>query len=268
MRSVLDEKYAPIISSYEIPSRPPTPPPAPSVGSAAHLKSLVPHPQLPPFLRLRFPLNILIYMFIPILLPLGFTAAFIKVSLDSSSSRKRLKLLESDEEGLQRRLVNVLRGWDKDVEDVITNVLEGAGEEAVGNVDAQTGMPLSLPENSPHVTTAPSRPEELDVDGRHAVRTKRGKQQKHASAKSSTTSLSKCKEEKVALPEHPQAPVLSDFQRQLIHSLNTLHFHKFAAHFPGVYSSHAVIVARDVERFPFHKQGEGVLKHWADHFIL
>ena len=35
-----------------------------------------------------------------------------------------------------------------------------------------------------------------------------------------------------------------------------------------VRNSHAVIIARDVKRFPGHKDGEGVLRHWADHFIM
>jgi len=43
---------------------------------------------------------------------------------------------------------------------------------------------------------------------------------------------------------------------------------KELAYISGVRNSHAVIVCRDVKRFPGHKQGEGVIRHWADQFVL
>ncbi|KIM26154.1 hypothetical protein M408DRAFT_50482, partial [Serendipita vermifera MAFF 305830] len=55
-------------------------------------------------------------------------------------------------------------------------------------------------------------------------------------------------------------------QIKLIESLNELPFNKYAACFPGIFSSHAIIICRDLKRFPFHEQGLPVLQHWADHF--
>jgi hypothetical protein len=43
---------------------------------------------------------------------------------------------------------------------------------------------------------------------------------------------------------------------------------KEKTYIPGVRNSHAVIVCRDVKRFPGHKMGEGVIRHWADRFVL
>ncbi|KAH9940836.1 DUF676-domain-containing protein [Epithele typhae] len=43
---------------------------------------------------------------------------------------------------------------------------------------------------------------------------------------------------------------------------------KELAWFPNVMNAHAVIISRDVKRFPVHKEGESVLQHWADHWII
>jgi hypothetical protein len=43
---------------------------------------------------------------------------------------------------------------------------------------------------------------------------------------------------------------------------------KECAYIPNMRNSHATIIARDVENFEFYKIGEGVLRHWADAFVL
>jgi sulfur carrier protein ThiS len=63
-------------------------------------------------------------------------------------------------------------------------------------------------------------------------------------------------------------PILSPNHKKIVNWLNLLPIKKNLAYFPGIRNSHAVIVCRDVERFEFHKQGEGVIRHWANSFIL
>lgn len=67
----------------------------------------------------------------------------------------------------------------------------------------------------------------------------------------------------------PSQALLSPVQRRCIENLNRIpQLRKERAFFTGVRNSHAMIVCRDVEHFKFHLEGEGVLRHWADHFEL
>ncbi|EPQ56502.1 DUF676-domain-containing protein [Gloeophyllum trabeum ATCC 11539] len=64
-------------------------------------------------------------------------------------------------------------------------------------------------------------------------------------------------------------PILSPAQRTRIAALNSLPgLRKERAFIHPTRNSHATIIVRDPKRFPFHKRGEGVIRHWADHFIL
>ena len=52
-------------------------------------------------------------------------------------------------------------------------------------------------------------------------------------------------------------------------ALNSLpQLKKERVYIPNVRNSHATIVARDIQNYEFHKIGEGVLRHWADAFIM
>ncbi|KAH9039344.1 DUF676-domain-containing protein [Lactarius pseudohatsudake] len=58
-------------------------------------------------------------------------------------------------------------------------------------------------------------------------------------------------------------------QRRMVAALNTLpQLKKERAFITDVINSHATIIARDIKNYEFHKIGEGVLRHWADAFIL
>ena len=63
-------------------------------------------------------------------------------------------------------------------------------------------------------------------------------------------------------------PIISPNHTKIVKWLNLLPIKKEIAYFPGVRNSHAVIVCRDVARFEYHRRGEGVLRHWANSFIL
>ena len=63
-------------------------------------------------------------------------------------------------------------------------------------------------------------------------------------------------------------PILTPNHTKIVNWLNLIPIKKKLAYFPGIRNSHAVIVCRDVEHFEFHRQGEGILRHWANAFIL
>jgi hypothetical protein len=84
------------------------------------------------------------------------------------------------------------------------------------------------------------------------------------SPSSSSSALTKKKAEKLDKTK----PILQPIQKKIVMSLNKLPIKKELAYFPFVRNSHAMIISRDVKRFPAHKEGESVLRHWADHFEL
>ncbi|KAI0289582.1 putative serine esterase-domain-containing protein [Russula brevipes] len=66
-----------------------------------------------------------------------------------------------------------------------------------------------------------------------------------------------------------KSPQVTPAQRKMAAVLNSLpQLKKERAYIPNMRNSHATIIARDVENFEFHKIGEGVLRHWADAFVL
>jgi len=66
-----------------------------------------------------------------------------------------------------------------------------------------------------------------------------------------------------------KTPRITPSQRRMVAALNTLpQLKKERAHIPDVRNSHAAIIARDIKNFEFHKIGEGVLRHWADAFVM
>jgi hypothetical protein len=65
-----------------------------------------------------------------------------------------------------------------------------------------------------------------------------------------------------------EQPILTPLQRKIAASLNKLPFKKELTYIENVRNAHAIIVCRDVKRFEVHKQGAGVLRHWAASFVL
>jgi len=64
-------------------------------------------------------------------------------------------------------------------------------------------------------------------------------------------------------------PKLTPAQKRMVKNLNELpQLVKRLAFLHPMMNSHGTIICRDVKTFPFHLQGEGVLRHWADGFIL
>jgi len=65
-----------------------------------------------------------------------------------------------------------------------------------------------------------------------------------------------------------EQPIISSNHKKIVNWLNLLPIKKEIAYFPEVWNSHPVIVCRDVKHFESHRKGEGVLRHWANSFIL
>ena len=66
-----------------------------------------------------------------------------------------------------------------------------------------------------------------------------------------------------------ESPSLTPAQRKMAAQLNALpQLKKERVYIPDVRNSHATIIARDIQNFEFHKVGEGVLRHWADAFVM
>lgn len=63
-------------------------------------------------------------------------------------------------------------------------------------------------------------------------------------------------------------PIITPNHKKIAQWLNTLPLQRELVYFPAVRNSHAMIVARDVQRFEAHRAGEAVLRHWATSFIL
>jgi hypothetical protein len=203
----LDETYGPRIKSYTIPSSPR--PPKPTVFSRRWFRSFKSdRPILPPVFQFPFPLNIAIYMLMPVLIPVVLSLVVFRLSMAARSSRARIKSLERDQSN-GHTLIQALAHLEKRVEDAVVDIME---DPSPINEDSSLGM------------------------------------------------------ESMALPEQP---MLTPLQRRIIDSLNKLpNLKKERAFITRVKNSHAVIVCRDVKRFSIHKRGEGIVRHWADHFIL
>ncbi|KAK0188992.1 DUF676-domain-containing protein [Armillaria mellea] len=77
----------------------------------------------------------------------------------------------------------------------------------------------------------------------------------------------KAKRKTKGASSEPKA-ILSPLQQKLVRALNTLPIKKELAYLNIGHNSHATIVSRDVKRFEMHRLGHGVIKHWADSFIL
>ncbi|KAJ6591588.1 DUF676-domain-containing protein [Mycena vulgaris] len=205
----LDEKYSPLIKSYTLPPVPPPPAPKPMVLSPSWFRQRKPsRPLLPPFLQFRFPLNILLYTMLPLLIPAVLSLVIIRLSLAARSSRARIKLLENDASNTQK-LIHVLAQLEKQVEHAVVDF-----------IDQEAGEPVSDPERAGT----------------------RG--------------------------ERKEQPILTPTQRRIAAALNRLPLKKERAYFPLARNSHAVIICRDVRNFDAHRAGEGILRHWADSFIV
>ena len=147
-------------------------------------------------------------------------------------------MLEKDESSTER-LVHVIARLEREMESVAIDMYDNPG---VASATSSEPNLFSRPETGSSAqvasSSASSDPE----------------------AKSSVTPPANAKKSEVTL---------SEVQHRIVRSLNTLPgLKKELAFIHPVLNSHGIIISRDVKRFPIHRQGEGVIRHWADHFIM
>ncbi|KAJ8589939.1 DUF676-domain-containing protein [Rhizopogon salebrosus TDB-379] len=222
------EKYKHVIKSYSI---------VPSSSLAitkeprSWLESIrnMQGPPLPPRFQYEFPLNLAIYTLLPILFPTFICLAVIRLSFQTHKSRSRLRNLEAESTG--DRLVHIIGKLESELESAVAEFYDD-------------------PQGTPTATSPIPGTDLVDADD-------------------STAFTSTEEKGKSRLKPPSYQPLLTSGQLQAIENLNKIpQMKKEQVFFEGVRNSHAIIVCRDPKMFKHHLEGEGVLRHWADHFEL
>ena len=139
------EDYPCLITKYSVPDVPPPPPAKPRVLTVDWFRSFKPRPFLPPFLLLRFPLNLVVYALLPILIPAIVALLISRFALASRSSRSRIKLFEKESEsGGKKRLIHILTEIEHEVEEAVADLME--------DPDPAPGYQLELSRRQPVIT--------------------------------------------------------------------------------------------------------------------
>ncbi|KAL5512876.1 hypothetical protein ACEPAH_3274 [Sanghuangporus vaninii] len=236
-----DPKYDPIMLSYSIPDEPPVKE-SPTPLSPAWFQSANPTRYLPPFLQsLRFPLNAIAVVLLPVLFPTFIVFLLVRLSIHARSSRARIKVLEVDETLRENALVNAFSRLERELGEAVVDAIED---------DQGSNMPATAPprDEKPGLTNGKLSSSCWDT-----------------SAKGDGVGKVDGESPKIATGQ----PLLTPSQCQMVRSLNALpSMTKHRAYIDPLRNSHATIIARDVKGFPFHKRGWGVLQHWADAFVL
>jgi hypothetical protein len=94
--------------------------------------------RLPPFLRFRFPLNLLFYLVLPLLLPLALSLVLYRFGRESRRSRKRLQ--GADSESLWARIREVEQALETKLED---GLARAEADDAGTPVKSAEGKPVS-----------------------------------------------------------------------------------------------------------------------------
>ncbi|KAL0577306.1 hypothetical protein V5O48_004699 [Marasmius crinis-equi] len=124
-----EEDYPRVIKSYSLPPVPPAPTPKPIVLSKNWFEqrktknSKPKRPILPPFLRFRFPLNIVFYALVPFLIPTVATLVVVRFMKESKKSKARIKALEKDIRS-EQSLAQVLAKLEHDMEAAVEGLIE------------------------------------------------------------------------------------------------------------------------------------------------
>ncbi|KAE9399538.1 DUF676-domain-containing protein [Gymnopus androsaceus JB14] len=227
-------KYHPLIESYNLPS-----PPKPK-----HERKKKNAPFLPPFLQRRFPLNIVVYTFLPLLIPVFITLVLFRFTKASKSSRARIKLLEKkSEDSGSGSLMKALSHLERQIEDAVADAIDDPGSVSSTSTSPRSSSPLSSGTSTPAPTSNSTPP------------------------LTSPPSLLDPESSPSPNPKKSGQPILTPLQKTICGRLNSIpHLKKERAFIDGVRNSHATIVSRDVRNFEFHRVGEGVLRFWMDKF--
>jgi hypothetical protein len=249
----------------------------------------------PPYLTafsFSFP-NQLIFASFPVIFPLIITVALTRLSLDSRASNARIKLLEQDTSKMEF-IRTLFKGLEEDIDDAIAGYVDRVGPDALPAAAvaaaAAAGVRVVRVEDCSVDDGDSERESESDVEPREGLRSSEAHCHVHW-RKSRARSKKGAKAKGQSLisgpgagsgPLHPTythdylppsdskcAPKLTDAQRRMAESLNALpQLKKKLVFIDGVLNSHAVIIARDMQRFKSHERGLGVVREWANSFVL
>jgi len=208
--------------------------PRPKQSLSSWLKSKEPAPIPGPFREWRFPLNVLLMAFLPLLIPVILVVVPTHLALSSRSSYARVKLLESDKEAMTRRLVAIWTKFEKNIEDAVEDVLE------------QSLFPESGGGLNGNATT---------VEVFRTMQTVTDNSSKSTVGTLPSPSLG---------ATIKYQPTLTPTQHRMITNLNSLpNLTKHLAYIDRVRNSHSIIICRNFTAIS-NRRGEGVVRAWAD----
>jgi len=80
---------------------------------------------LPPILRFRFPLNLVVYALLPVLIPALLTLVISRFALATHASRSRIKVLEKEANGSEKKLlVHLLDEIEREMEGAVADLID------------------------------------------------------------------------------------------------------------------------------------------------
>ncbi|KAG8744510.1 hypothetical protein FRC11_013437, partial [Ceratobasidium sp. 423] len=166
-------------------------------------------PFLPPFLQFPFPLNLIFYLCIPILIPAGLTYATIRFQCESRDSRRRLQaLLESKE--AESSLGAILQKMELAVANMVDPVDTGVASEGW---EARTLVP-ERPSNEEIRKRKATLPDTSE-DGAQSVPTPPAEADPKLESKSAFTPPKRD-------PKDPLQPIFTPAQLKMVESLNSI----------------------------------------------
>jgi hypothetical protein len=241
------------------------------------------------------------YAVLPLMMPAIFTLAFTRLALSAKGSKNRIAALEADaaarsgeEEGFPQRLVHAVADLEQSLEGslaqmtavgqsgdnthpVVPEVAQATTSTPLVSSDLKVPTPAAAASSSsledtsklhPSImatekanATPPGTPDENDKDS--------SKDKHKCSSKRKNASSTSLREDSARKTAGAAPPVLSDMQIQAAHNLSSIpQLRKYTAFIETTRFSHAAIVVREPKKFGWGDDSYGVLRHWADEFVL
>jgi hypothetical protein len=221
------------------------------------------------FTSLTIPLQVL-YLSTPLVIPAGLSYAVLRLSRESSSSKKRLAQLTSSSDA-ESSLGATLRKMEMAVADVVDS-----GDPGVEKMSGWESDLEGAASDEEMKGSKPSRADDPEADAERGAGSLPSPLLTPRSNTPLTDPLASKYETTPKLtlrtkpdPEDPLQPMLTPGQLAMIESLNSIpQLRKERAYFPYAKNAHSMIIARDSERYPGNLAGLTVIRHWADRFVL
>ncbi|KAG6334672.1 hypothetical protein ID866_4421 [Astraeus odoratus] len=143
------EEYEGVIKTYTSPdSLVLSDPPSPLLERLFHTL-----PPIPPVLRFSFPLNILVFPLLPVLIPAFFSLLLVRFSISSKKSKTRVQSLEGDSSA-RGRLVHIVARLEREIEAAALDVYDDPGRPSYPDPSLSGS---ETPQLVPESTVVPSR---------------------------------------------------------------------------------------------------------------